>query len=108
MSYRLIDSNAIANKYPEVNNLPCVYADLPNGLDGSFITQHWIPVTDWLPKEKGEYMVTVEYYGWHGEKGRMLTSARYTKTKGWHLSSGKVIAWMELPKPWEGEKDGQN
>ena len=33
MSYRLINANDLAIKYPEVNNLPCVYADLPNGLD---------------------------------------------------------------------------
>ena len=37
MSYRLIDSNAIAIKYPEVNEMPCVFADLPNGLNGQFI-----------------------------------------------------------------------
>ena len=37
MSYRLIDSNAIAIKYPEVNEMPCVFANLPNGLNGQFI-----------------------------------------------------------------------
>ena len=35
MSYRLIDSNALAIKYPEVNDMPCIFADLPNGLDGN-------------------------------------------------------------------------
>jgi len=34
MSYRLIDANAIASQRPEVNDMPCVYADLPSGLDG--------------------------------------------------------------------------
>ena len=33
MSYRLIDANALAIKYPEVNDMPCIYLDLPNGLD---------------------------------------------------------------------------
>lgn len=33
MSYRLIDSNSLALKYPEVNDMPCIYADLPDGLD---------------------------------------------------------------------------
>lgn len=33
MSYRLVDSNNLALKYPEVNDMPCIYADLPNGLD---------------------------------------------------------------------------
>lgn len=34
MSYRLIDANAIAISHPEVNDMPCIYADLPDGLDG--------------------------------------------------------------------------
>lgn len=36
MSYRLIDANAIASQRPEVNDMPCVYADLPSGLDGGY------------------------------------------------------------------------
>ena len=38
MSYRLIDSNALAMSCAEVNDLPCIYADLPNGLDGGHYT----------------------------------------------------------------------
>ena len=34
MSYRLIDANAIAVLWPESNDMPCIYADLPSGLDG--------------------------------------------------------------------------
>lgn len=34
MSYRLIDANAIAALWPEVNDMPCIYADLSSGLDG--------------------------------------------------------------------------
>ena len=36
MSYRLIDSNEIAIKYPEVNEMDCIYVDLPNGLDNEY------------------------------------------------------------------------
>ena len=36
MSYRLIDANKLAIKYPEVNDMPCIYGDLPNGLDGKY------------------------------------------------------------------------
>lgn len=38
MSYRLVDANKLAIKYPEVNDMPCIYADLPNGLDGNHYT----------------------------------------------------------------------
>lgn len=36
MSYRLIDSNEIAIKHPEVNDMDCIYVDLPNGLDNEY------------------------------------------------------------------------
>ena len=36
MSYRLIDANALAMSREEVNDMPCIYADLPNGLDGGY------------------------------------------------------------------------
>lgn len=36
MSYRLIDANALAANYKQVNDMPCIYADLPNGLDGGY------------------------------------------------------------------------
>lgn len=36
MSYRLIDANALAANCKQVNDMPCIYADLPNGLDGGF------------------------------------------------------------------------
>ena len=35
MSYRLINANDLSDKYPEVNDMPCIYADLPNGMDGN-------------------------------------------------------------------------
>lgn len=34
MSYRLINANDIAAICPGVNDMPCIYADLPSGLDG--------------------------------------------------------------------------
>lgn len=40
MSYRLINANEIANKYPEVNDMKCIYADLPNGIDGKLYNFH--------------------------------------------------------------------
>ena len=48
MSYRLVDANELALVIPEVNMMPCIYADLPNGLDGKHYTLkssrkgHWI------------------------------------------------------------------
>ena len=36
MSYRLINANALAANCKQVNDMPCIYADLPNGLDGGY------------------------------------------------------------------------
>ena len=58
MSYRLVDANKLAIKYPEVNDMSCIYADLPNGLDdGHYVLEprhkgHWIGVSkDELPSD---------------------------------------------------------
>lgn len=45
MSYKLIDANALngivtSEDYEKVMNAPCVYADLPNGIDG----EHYIAI----------------------------------------------------------------
>ena len=53
MSYRLIDSNAIAIKYPEVNEMPCVFANLPDGMNGQFIdAQPERKPGKWLPDNR--------------------------------------------------------
>ncbi len=36
MSYRLINANALAANCRQVNDMPCIYVDLPNGLDGNY------------------------------------------------------------------------
>ena len=60
--------------------------------------REWIPCSERLPETRGEYMVTVEYYSLVEKKTtRCLLSSAYTKTNGWRLSEGKVVAWMPLP-----------
>ena len=104
MSYRLIDSNAIAIKYPEVNEMPCVFADLPDGLNGQFIDaqseQQWIPCSDRLPEEEGEYLITDDS---GGIKTIEVDSFMFYEdgTKDWFYSQN-AIAWMPLPKPYGG------
>ena len=54
MSYRLINANSIAEKYPEVNDLPCIYADIPNELDNRHYTV--IPVEDQIRNVINEFI----------------------------------------------------
>ena len=59
-----------------------------------FSSKEWIPVTRSLPEEKGHYLVT--------------TANRETCTAFWNSKNfmihDLVIAWMELPDPYGGEK----
>lgn len=67
MSYRLIDANNIifnSNRFitaDNINKMPCIYADLPNGMDGEHYVleqepsssekpNKWIPVSEKLPE----------------------------------------------------------
>lgn len=59
--------------------------------------QRWIPVTERLPKENGDYLVT----GRHG-----AVNKRKYEDKRWY-GNWAVIAWMPLPEPWKGEEDAE-
>ena len=63
----------------------------------------WIPVSERLPKEMGLYLVTLEYK----EHGKSVTTLWYHgKQIGWDFRvADVVIAWMPLPKPYEGDKE---
>ena len=65
----------------------------------------WIPWDSGrFPEESGTYTVTA-YDG----ATKRVTYAKYQKRlKRWELTGARaywrVLAWMEKPKPWEGEK----
>jgi len=69
----------------------------------------WIPCKTALPKEDGQYIVTVKYehvdgyediYSEHGE----WVDGHWDAGYGHCGSMEKVLAWQPLPKPWEEEK----
>lgn len=82
--------------------------------------QRWIPCSERMPKEKdagilkklgtnrlSDYVIaTVEV------KGERMTVIIRTHDGVWHWDKKyafpdyKVVAWMPLPKPWEGGQDG--
>lgn len=61
----------------------------------------WIPVTERLPEEFGEYLVTKKTIGWNCEEYNSNDIA-YFDNEGFHKAD-KVFAWMPLPEPWKGE-----
>lgn len=64
----------------------------------------WVPCSERLPEESGKYLVTVL----DGIGRRTTTAPYHPLSKSWTLTGRmtywKVVAWMELPEPWEGEE----
>ena len=87
-----------------MDELMAMIADRPQG--------EWIPCSERLPNENGDYLVTLE-----NGVVKILgysTTQRTTYPKGfYHIEDGfswrqvqnPVVAWMPLPKPWKGADD---
>ena len=74
---------------------------------GAVVTQsasQWIPCSERLPEESGEYLVTIRYKDGGSDLTDLIKYNSYWRE--WNdleLFGGKVIAWQPKPEPWEGE-----
>lgn len=71
------------------------------------VEQDWIPVSEGLPEENDEYIVTMGKDGFN--KGGHVTWAMFNKLKkGFYFPTGRVdyyiavTAWMPRPKSYKG------
>lgn len=96
----LVDSHGNVH-YEDLKNLPTV--DIPQ----------WIPCSERLPDEEGEYLLLYDSYFMNGKfaERRMKVedfiikpTKHFYREKG---SSARYIAWMPLPEPWKGEENEQ-
>lgn len=80
------DEHWIALNVDAVNAQPAV--DIPR----------WIPVTERLPEESGEYLVVLDsliYFSWF-----------YKDDGVWSFKNADITAWMKLPDPYKvGEEE---
>lgn len=58
----------------------------------------WIPVSERLPEESGEYLITIKDRTYRG------ISWFYSSDKKWSYRNAEIIAWMPLPKPYEPQE----
>lgn len=65
----------------------------------------WIPVSERLPSDGGNYLITVAdlRLGHIGEHTVTMADF-YAKEKKWN-SAVDVYAWMPLPDPWNGGEE---
>ena len=66
----------------------------------------WIPCSERLPEEEGEYFVTVKKTAFDTEYDATEVAYCSPNHKWFNVSNCKVIAWMPLPNPY-GEREGE-
>lgn len=75
--------------------------DIPDLDEKPYEECRWIPVTERLPEETGWYLCTLPM-GFIDES--LVDMCRFDTASGNFWSGGieyNVVAWMELPKPYE-------
>jgi hypothetical protein len=84
----------------EINNLPSVQPE-----------QKWIPISERLPEENGDYFVTlkngvVTILGYSTTQRTTYPKGFYYISNGcaWRQTINFVIAWMPLPKSYQPQK----
>ena len=109
---RLIDADELLTVFP-VDDEPtltksCVRMTIKN-MPTIEPEQRWIPCSERLPEESGQYIITVKYvhvdgyedlyaeHGeWDGDRWDMFCLGHCGEVDG-------IIAWMPLPEPYKGD-----
>lgn len=70
--------------------------------------QDWIPCSERLPDTDGLYLITVKVWSENGKHvvSRMTHADNWVEDDWWHFSTDDVIAWAEMPEPYEGGAGG--
>ena len=74
--------------------------------------QEWIPCSERLPEEEGDYLVTLEngvvkILGYSTTQRTTYPKGFYYIKNGfsWRQEQNPVVAWMPLPEPWKRVDD---
>ena len=97
------------------NELGGIQGDLGGAMSGAVklieslpSAQQWTPVSEGLPKETGPYLGYISNSPYHYS----MTCYYFANLKCWapddETASNNVVAWMELPEPYEEAVDDDN
>lgn len=64
----------------------------------------WHPFPKEKPNEDGDYLVTIQWNIPKGEPYRVVGNASWMGF-GWDMSDTEILAWSELPRPYEEVSD---
>lgn len=92
MSYRLINANTIAESYTEVHDMPCIYADLPRGLDGCHYDMRGM---DELQAENAKLFALLKHESEQTEKLRELVRFIMHQCNDGNPRCDECIGWND-------------
>ena len=64
----------------------------------------WIPCSERLPEEDGNYLIWFRYENAIGILSESMAMEYYADSTGWDCDNVEVIAWHPLPKPYKCAK----
>jgi len=107
----IIGEDGVARKYDDTYDITihCETAEEQDQVR-RMLTRQWVPVTEALPDEEGQYLVTWEGYVLILQYGKPLLPMNGPKQRkpDWYEITDDgdyyrecVTAWMSLPKPFE-------
>ena len=82
---------------------PCGRYVAVEKLPSAQLEPQWIPVSEMLPDEFGDYLVSIKSIGWNMEEYVENDIAYWDDLEGFHKAD-EVLAWMPLPEPYRAER----
>ena len=72
------------------------------------LSHQWVSVKDRLPKEDFDDDCQMVFVKKKIDKNTFIYSTDYIQDGKWAINRSGIVAWMPIPKSWEGKNDSRN